>query len=230
MLDKLVVVFDLDDTLYKEIEFLKSAYVEIAKVLTESVKIKVSSKEFFHKMIQYYFEDKNVFSEILNEYQVTAITIKDLLGIYRNHQPSIKLSSETKDMLVFLKENNSIIGIITDGRSIQQRSKIKALGLKTYMDFIVVSEEIGSEKPSLKNYQIFEDKFAEKESKFLYIGDNLKKDFVTPNKLGWDSIFLRDKKGLNVHSQDVLVADEFLPKYEIDTIGELKDLILNIYA
>ena len=34
MLDKLVVVFDLDDTLYKEIEFLKSAYVEIAKVLT----------------------------------------------------------------------------------------------------------------------------------------------------------------------------------------------------
>lgn len=33
---KRVVVFDLDDTLYKEIDFLKSAYMEIASWIEES--------------------------------------------------------------------------------------------------------------------------------------------------------------------------------------------------
>ena len=228
MLSKLVVVFDLDDTLYKEIDFLKSAYVEIAEALIESTNIHGASEALFNKMLFYYFQGENVFSKILNEYHVTDFTIKDLLEIYRNHNPSIVLSLETLSILNYLKENNSTIGIITDGRKIQQRSKIEALGLYEYTDLIVISEEIGSEKPNLKNYQIFENEYSEKDFKFLYVGDNLKKDFVTPNKLGWYTVCLRDKEGLNVHSQDVLVADEFLPKYEIDTIGELKDLILSL--
>ena len=52
----------------------------------------------------------------------------------------------------YLKENNITIGIITDGRSIQQRSKLEALGLYEYTNQVVISEEIGSEKPNLKNY------------------------------------------------------------------------------
>lgn len=120
------------------------------------------------------------------------------------------------------------MGLITDGRSIQQRAKIKALGLNKYLSNIVISEEIGSDKPNLKNYQIFEEKYAEKKFKFLYIGDNLKKDFVTPNKLGWYTICLMDKDGLNVHSQNVLVANKFLPKIKINSIIELKDIIINL--
>ena len=73
----------------------------------------------------------------------------------------------------------------------------------------------------MKNYQIFEEKYNKQEYQFLYVGDNLKKDFVTPNKLGWHTICLKDTQGLIVHSQDVLVADEFSPKYVIEKFSEL---------
>ena len=56
-----------------------------------------------------------------------------------------------------LKAEGVRIGLITDGRSVQQRNKIEALGLGRWIENadIVVSEEIGSEKPALANYEYF---------------------------------------------------------------------------
>ena len=54
---------------------------------------------------------------------------------------------------------------------------------------------------------------------FYYIGDNVVKDFIAPNQLGWTTICLLDN-GQNIHKQ-IPVEDEMKPQYEIENFDEL---------
>ena len=124
-MNQLVVCFDLDDTLYKEINFVKSAYGEIAE--------RVGHPEAIQQMLDWYHEGKNAFAELINTYGLN-ITIGECLQIYRNHYPNISLDAGVKEFLEELKGYGAKLGLITDGRSISQRNKIKALGLEGFFD------------------------------------------------------------------------------------------------
>lgn len=217
-----VVVFDLDDTLYNEIDFLVSAYKEIAEVISINNDICGSDVDIFNFMYSSYLNKQNPFENVIEHFQIKNFSVTELLALYRNHFPSISLASDVKELLDYLNENSIQIGIITDGRSIQQRNKIKALNLEKYTNLIVISEEFGTEKPSVANY-----KYVEQEkpnSNYTYIGDNITKDFLAPNQLGWNTICLIDN-GRNIHNQKVNVPDHFLPKIYIKKIKEIIDLI-----
>ncbi|WP_211272703.1 HAD family hydrolase [Haemophilus paracuniculus] len=209
------VVFDLDDTLYNEIDFLYSAYKEIANYISPDANL-------FSKMKEKYHLSENVFDWLIAHYP--NIEKQTLLKLYREHMPAISLSQETNEVLNFCKENDYLLGIITDGRSLTQRNKIIALGLDSIFQKIIISEEFGSEKPNPENYKVFMDNEYDIE-KYIYIADNPRKDFLAPNKLGWDTVCLLDG-GRNIHPQNFdQVSSEYLPKYKIQTISELKDLL-----
>ncbi|WP_340202448.1 HAD-IA family hydrolase [Ascidiimonas sp. W6] len=214
------VVFDLDDTLYKELEYLQSAYKEIA-IFLES-KIGVSHLEILQEMLDWYQNGENAFKLVLEKYETAYLETDLLLKMYRNHVPSIKLSNEGKHVLNSLKELGISMGIMTDGRSIQQRNKIKVLELENYTKDILISEEFGSEKPDERNYQHFMKKYPT--ANYFYIGDNTKKDFVTANKLGWTTICLLDN-GSNVHQQNFTLPKAYLPKHKIHSLTEILDLL-----
>ncbi len=67
--------------------------------------------------------------------------------------PVICLDGDTEGVLNILSLNYKL-GMITDGRSITQRNKYRALELDRFIDDndLVISEEFGSEKPSEKNF------------------------------------------------------------------------------
>src|SRR5690606_20317114 len=108
-----------------------------------------------------------------------------LLEIYRNHVPQIDLSEDTKEILLKIKETGYKLGLITDGRSITQRNKLKALEIEELFDKIIISEEFGSTKPDERNFKAF---LMDEIDEYFYVADNPKKDFIVPNKLGWTSI------------------------------------------
>lgn len=216
-----VVIFDLDDTLYKEIDFLKSAFKEIVEYALEGADaLHLSSSDLFDGMLQAYFSNKDAF-----DYLITTVGVyidkPTLLSIYRNHVPRISLSKDAFELLAEIKNQGFEIGIITDGRSIQQRNKIKALGLDKIVSEknIVISEEFGSEKPSILNYEYFVERYPLADE-FIYIGDNLKKDFIVPNKLGWKTICLLDD-GRNIHKQDFSLLSSFLPQHCVNSLREI---------
>ncbi len=211
MKDKKVIVFDLDDTLIKEKDYLKSAYREIAGLVDKN------DESLYTKMLDLFEKEENVFAYLETNYKTT---IKELLPIYRNHFPKISLVPGAENILDSCIKRNYTIGLITDGRSITQRNKIKAVGVENYFDKIIISEEFGSEKPSEKNFMVFD----EFEGGKYYIADNTRKDFITPNKLGWTTICVLDD-GENIHSQDFELSKEYLPEYAINKIEEVKGLI-----
>jgi putative hydrolase of the HAD superfamily len=204
-----VIVFDLDDTLYKEIDFLKSGY----KAICESLKL-----DIYDDMISLYFDNKNVFEEIIYKYNI-QISREKLLEIYREHKPNIQLEIEIENVLKYLKRKGYIIGIVTDGRSISQRNKIEALGLTNFLDKIIISEEIGSEKPNLLNFTPFHEYKADQ---YAYIGDNINKDFYGPNQLGWQTIQLLDD-GRNIKRAINQSEKGYLPIKQIRHLEELID-------
>lgn len=211
-----VICFDLDDTLYKEIDFVKSAYGEIAEI--------VGHPKAVQQMLDWYHEGKNVFAELISAYALD-ISIGECLRLYRNHYPKITLDPGVKEFLEELKEYGAKLGLITDGRSISQRNKIKALGLEGMFHKVILSEEFGSEKPDLRNYRAIMDAFPEREF-FIYVGDNPAKDFISPNQLGWDTYCLKQDKR-NIHGQTFSGAKENMPHHVISNIQELLPLRQN---
>lgn len=216
-----VVVFDLDDTLYKEIDFLKSAYQEIADYFRDTYGI----YGIWGEMLKYYEEKKDVFQEIIDFYK-RPVEKGFLLDMYRIHKPNICLDVETKHVLDALHNmRNCEISIITDGRRVTQWNKIEALGLDMYqkedLDFFI-SEEHGHSKPDPYAYKLIET-FYPKYS-YVYVGDNPEKDFKAPNELGWETICLLDD-GRNIHKQNFKMSKNYLPHHTIENIVELLDYI-----
>ena len=209
-----VVCFDLDDTLYKEIDFVESGF----KLIAESEK----RLDLLPKMMEWRERGEDVFFNFNKA--IGKETLKsDHLKMYRCHFPSISLATSVEETLDELKYRGLVLGLITDGRSKAQRNKIKALGLEKWIDKadIIISEEFGSEKTDDRNFIFFMEKYPK--SSFFYIGDNPQKDFVVANRLGWKTVMLKDD-GRNIHKQgDVFF--EYLPQIVISDIRELLEFV-----
>jgi putative hydrolase of the HAD superfamily len=214
---KYLLVFDLDDTLYKEVDFLRSGYQYICDkfLLDEHV---------FQQMLKNYFEGKNAFEELIRQHDL-PLQLSELIQLYHAHLPKISLDQATKYTLDVLSQTPFVeLGLLTDGRSTTQRNKLKALGIENYFKEIIISEEFGSEKPNLANYLHFANKYPN--YLCFYIADNIQKDFVSPNQLAWTTICLKDN-GRNVHSQCLSVSSHFLPKHLITEMAELISIIID---
>ena len=113
-----IFVFDLDDTLYSERDFEKSGieyvynHFEIKHISLDSI---LNNR-------------KNWIDQIINVSN-NKITIQMVLDVYRYHIPSIELYKDSKVFLDTLFSYGYEMSLITDGRSITQRNKLKALGL-----------------------------------------------------------------------------------------------------
>ena len=192
---KTFFIFDLDDTLFQEIDFLKSAYAHISSKISTS-----EQREIYNRMLEKYQRKENVFEWLVSEYResLPEVTVQWLLKEYREHIPTIALSEATITFMQIASERKVPMGLITDGRSITQRNKLKALGIEHYFQEIIISEEFGSEKPDERNYLYFETKYPG--MNFYFFGDNTSKDFIVPARLHWTTICIKNR-GNHIHPQ-----------------------------
>jgi putative hydrolase of the HAD superfamily len=212
-MEKKTLVFDLDDTLVREIDYLKSAFAAIAQHLDKD------NPTLFSDMFGWHKGKEDVFGHLENRYEHAVK--QQLKDFYRNHVPNFDPISQNRDLLIELKNDGHYLGLITDGFSITQRNKIRALDIGHLFDLIVISEEFGSAKPDRRNFEVFS-QFDTKQH--FYISDNVSKDFIAPNQLGWTTICLLDS-GENIHTQDFNKEMLYLPAIKIHDLSELRGII-----
>lgn len=183
------VIFDLDDTLYSEKQYVRSGYKAVAK--------RMGNKALADKLWRYFEKGKPAIDELLNE-----MNCKDkkaeCLEAYRFQKPDICLYDGVNELLERLKHNYKL-GLITDGRPEGQKAKIKVLGLDKYFDEIIITDELGGidfRKPNPRAFQILAERFREEYNRMCYIGDNIHKDFIAPEMLGMEWIWFRNPDGL----------------------------------
>lgn len=213
-----VFVFDLDDTLYKEVDYVKSAFREIASFFESNYGL----SDVYDRLLQYWQNGENAFENVIKEGHL-PLHVEDLLKMYRAHRPQITLEKDTRQVLDQLYQDY-VLGIITDGRSLTQRNKIEALGLCAYIPEknISISEETGFSKPSSEPFASFMQAYPD--SDYYYIGDNPSKDFVAPNQMGWTTVCLLDD-GRNIYPQVWSAKIEYLPQKKVHSILELLSLL-----
>lgn len=188
------VVFDLDDTLYSEKEYVRSGYRAVTKVIPEvfdSAAKLWSAFEEKKPAIDTVLKDEGIYSEELKE---------RCLRVYRNHEPDIHLYVGVSEILKEIHDRSIDIGIITDGRPEGQKRKIDALGLESKIDAIIITDELGGaeyRKPCGKAFHLMRDMIGDGGySTMCYVGDNINKDFISPEKFGMRCIWFRNKDGL----------------------------------
>lgn len=208
------IIFDLDDTLASELHYLQSAFRHSA------ARIDYCSKEgLYENMMRWYHQKDNVFAKIIERYPQEQLDF--LLSEYRDHMPSMALHDGAEELLHTLKSRQCKLGLISDGRSTTQRNKLKALGIENMFDQIIISGEFGSEKPDERNFRAF---MSPDISTYFYVADNPKKDFITPNRLGWTTVCLLNA-GHNIHPQNFTGSDQYLPAHKINHLSELIPLM-----
>ncbi len=211
-----VVVLDLDDTLYKEADYHASGLAEVCRRIESLYGISVIAR-----LDELRESGETDLLAGLCRLAGLPLSVKEsLLWVYRLHQPSISLTAQVSDFLENL-EGRYQVAVLTDGRSISQRLKLKALELGHLP--VYISEEHGADKPSPIRFELIMREMPA--ARYFYIGDNPKKDFVAPNGLGWTTVCLRDD-GRNIHRQDLTkLSPNQLPSHWIDSLDEFLILV-----
>lgn len=180
------VVFDLDDTLFPERDYVLCGFNAVANALPSINRATERLWEFFEA-------GQPAIDCLLAEEGLSDMK-QQALEAYRKCAPDLTLSNEVRDALVALRERGLRIGIITDGRPEGQRAKIAALGLEELVDDIIITDELGGtqfRKPCDIAFRIIQRRWGCPFGRMAYVSDNPTKDFQAPNQLGMQSVWLR---------------------------------------
>lgn len=220
------MLFDLDDTLYPEIDFVKSGFRVVADYLGSKYNLNKDSlltqmleklqKEGRGKIFNHLLYDLGLYSEK---------EVNFLVNLYRSHQPTIHLYNDAIPTLSHLRQIGIRLGIVTDGMASVQNNKIAALSLKCLFDVIICSDELGREcwKPSIIPYQTALDLLQVLPPEATYVGDDPSKDFISPNCMGMLTIQVKRQRQNN--SVPDTVPEAASARYVVNSLTEIVPII-----
>ena len=204
------VIFDLDDTLYSEKEYVRSGYKAVSDYLGGG---------YEEKLWNFFEAGKPAIDELLKEIGCECEK-EAVLNVYRSHMPNIHPYDGVENLIEKLKSRGIKVGIITDGRPEGQRNKLEALGLA--VDDVIITDELGGtqfRKPCDISFRIMQERWRMNSAEVVYVGDNEAKDFQAPQQLGMKYIYFQNKDSIyrgNTKGQ----------KDGITAFEEIKELLL----
>ena len=207
-----VVVFDLDDTLFPERQYVLSGFRAVDAWLEEA-----KGMSGFYERAKALFEAGyrgNIFDLALAESECSGdkALIRELVRVYREHPPRLNLYEDARWAIDVFRAHGPL-GLISDGHLVAQQNKLAALNIGEAFQAVVFSDAFGRDswKPSPRPYQRIMELIPGAPSDFVYIADNPSKDFITARRLGWGTIQIARREG--VHE-----GVEGAPEYRADAV------------
>jgi putative hydrolase of the HAD superfamily len=186
------VVFDLDDTLYDEIDYCRSGFRAVAASIAD-LPDAPSAKGIFDSLWQQFTTGNRTktFNVVLDDLGINYDDrlIQKLIKTYRNHFPKISLPADSEKVLQRLSKKYTL-ALLTDGFLPAQQLKVQALKIEKYFKCIIYTEQLGRQfwKPSPEGFEKLMQTLNAKPQNIAYVADNGEKDFIAPNKLGFLTI------------------------------------------
>jgi putative hydrolase of the HAD superfamily len=217
------VVFDIDDTLYLERDYVRSGFRAVGKWAHGALGV----NSFFDEAWKCFELGRrgNVFNVALETFAIlpSEELIRTMVSIYRGHDPAICLLSDSEECLRSVN-GKAFVGIISDGPLLAQQMKVGRLGLTSRCNHIILTESIGVEysKPHPRAFIQMQEVANCAPETCIYIADNPIKDFIAPNRLGWRTIRVRRPGGIHC---DMNCSEEARPSIEINDLSEVPALL-----
>src|SRR5262245_16073872 len=218
----LILVFDLDDTLYPERQFALSGFAAAELWAQASLGLTGLAADMLRLLDQGHLGQvfRLALEARMPDHQPEHLA--GLLEAYRSHVPSLTLFEDAAWALCHFGAQLRL-GLITDGSHRVQRRKVEALGITRHFHKIVYTDALGGRafaKPHQQSFQIMEAALAAADARFVYIGDNPAKDFVAPNARGWLTVMI-DRPGAQKIHAGAKPAEGGRPQHTIASLTEL---------
>ena len=163
-------VYDLDDTLYRETDYLFAAYARIAEACTTDPKKRAEYTDYLCR--SFAVEGRQgLFQRFQAQYGVT-LPIETMLSLLRTTECALELFPERKEEIEELLKQGKKIAVITNGNVLQQRQKVHNLRLQEIFPQIDIFYAAETEsKPSPTMLITWMNKQGLAASEVLVIGD-----------------------------------------------------------
>lgn len=180
----MILIFDLDDTLYDERAYVLSGFAAVARMLQERFGWpEAASLSFMRRDLAAHGRGA-IFDRLLETHGARAKSLVEAcIKTYRHHVPAIALYPAAERLLGQL---DAPLYLVTDGHKVTQQRKIEALGLDRRFTRCFVTHRYGirNAKPSVHCFGLIARLERCGWSDLVYVGDNPAKDFVNLSPLG----------------------------------------------
>ncbi len=187
----MIVALDVDDTLYRELDYVESGFHVVAGAVAKDYPI--SSESAFEVLMQSMNDHGRgrQFDDLLRTVEAFSVARRDaLVQLYRQHTPAITLPAESRQVLETLRADGHRLFLVTDGNHHVQNRKVEALGLREYVEHAYLTGRYGraASKPSTLVFELMLRRTGADPNELVYVGDNPRKDFVGVRQLGGRTI------------------------------------------
>jgi len=222
--------FDLDDTLHEfraasghasrtvferihaltgiAISALRTTYDEILRTSTASAFTDGRSSADYRR---------ERFSRLLQAHGVAqAVDVESLLDTYQvSLRKYLKLKPGAQSLLRTLRDRGKKILVVTEGPQDAQVWTLQELGLMSWVDVLVTTNEMGKSKVD-GLFQAVLEKYAISAADMVYFGDNLARDIIPARELGILAVLFDERQEASL--------DE-LAELRVDDWGKVEELV-----
>lgn len=215
------VVFDVDDTLYLERDYVRSGFRAVDRWVRDNLGF-----DGFFQTAWRLFEGGHrgkIFDEALAAIACVAdaTTIAAMVTTYREHKPVINLLPDARRCLDRLQGHRMAMSVLSDGPLNSQEAKVLALRLRAWCDPVILTARYGAGygKPHTRGFGEIARRLCLSGGELVYVADNPAKDFDGPRRLGWSTVRVRRERSLHAHeSNRVPVSAEV---FSLDSLSEM---------
>jgi putative hydrolase of the HAD superfamily len=222
----LVLVFDLDDTLYPERQFALSGFKAAERWAAATLGIEGLAADMTRLLDEGHLGRLFAMALSARLPECTKEHLDGLLESYRNHEPELSLFDDAAWALTHFA-GQAKLGLITDGTHHMQERKVAALGIAQHFHRIVYTHALGGRafsKPHPQSYEQMEQELGGGSARMVYVGDNPAKDFVVPNARGWTSVMVHRPGHRRIHAAAQAAAGG-APQHTLQSLADLPALL-----
>jgi putative hydrolase of the HAD superfamily len=202
------VLFDLDDTLYRERRFALSGFRHVAQLVAASCGL--DAAQAFRLLAVSLRRNRR--GSALQALCISAghpiDSVPALVDVMRGHMPAIHLPLASVHALEALRAGWRL-GIVTNGLPDVQRRKVAALGLEPLVDTVVYACEHGSGlgKPDPEPFLVAADRLGVEPARCVFVGDDLCRDVAGARAVGMRTIRVARRSRLHDAEGSPIDAD-----------------------
>lgn len=221
------VFCDLDDTLHSLRVYSLTRLKHVAKRI--AVDCHLSENIIYHQMCQLYDEGcrSDLLNRVLDENKIQSEKyLLELVYFYRSCESLDSIYPDAMGFLNFIKQNNILAFLVTDGELESQKAKVISLRLKAYFKEWCCTSACGSgrPKPDSSVFMFLLQKYGIDVSKAIAIGDNPYRDFVELKKVGMITFRIKKPDG---RFSSIVLEDDYEANYNVSSFGDIRQYINN---
>lgn len=218
------ILFDLDRTLVDREASLRAALPEqYRRCGPGDGRAPVYVRRFLELDEQGYADKRTLFSALIDEFGL-SLTVEELIDDFRHRcHESACLYEGAEALLRELGARGLRMGLVTNGSSASQRTKIEVTGIGGLFETILISEEVGLRKPDPRIFELAAATRDTRPEDCLFVGDNPERDIVGAGGAGMATLWLS-------HGEN---WPEYLspgPTYSASGLPELRNLVLALMS